>query len=164
MRLVVDLHQAEADDPVGDGVGGQQQGVAAQVQLIDAEGAAEVLQDHAAMLSQVELRGPVAEQVVDEAGGEVEEELAAQRLQGPFDAHAVLDDPCQDQVADLVVVEGPGQDVLGGAAESGAAVAAGLILPAGDLEIGDGLVDDGADLARGHLAFAAAVLATLGAG
>lgn len=31
VRLVVDPHQAVADDAVGDGVGGQQQGVVAQV-------------------------------------------------------------------------------------------------------------------------------------
>ena len=140
------------------------QGEPAQVQLVDAEGAAEVLQDHAAMLGQVELRGPVAEHVVDEPRGQVQEELAAERLQGPFDVHAVLDDPFQDQVADLVVVEGPGEDALGGVAEGRAAVAAGLILAAGDLQVGDGLVGDGADPARRQRPFAAAELATLRAG
>ena len=106
-------------------VGGQQQGEPAQVQLVDAERAAEVLQDHAAMLGHVELRGAVAEHVVDEPRGEVEEELAAERLQGPLDAHAVLEDAVEDQVADLVVVQGLGEDALGGVAEGRAAVAAG---------------------------------------
>ena len=87
----------------------------------------------------------VVEHVVDEPRGEVEEELAAERLQGPLDAHAVLEDAVEHQVADLVVVEGPGEDALGGVAEGGAAVAPGLILAAGDLQVGDGLVGDGAD-------------------
>src|SRR6516165_7145639 len=112
------------------------------------------------MLGQIELGDTIAEQVVDESGGELQQELAAQRLQGLLDVHAVLDDASQDQIADLVVVEGPGEDALGGVAEGGAAVAAGLILAAGDLQRGDGLVGDGADLAGRQFAFAAAVLAT----
>ena len=89
--------------------------------------------------------GAVAEHVVDEPRGEVQEELAAERLQGPFDVHAVLEDAVEDQVADLVVVLGLGEDALGGVAEGRAAVAAGLILAVGDLQVGDGLVGDGAD-------------------
>jgi hypothetical protein len=34
---------------------------------------------------------------------------SVERLQGPFDVHAVLEDAIQDQVADLVVVVGPGE-------------------------------------------------------
>ena len=86
----------------------------------------------------------VVEHVVDEPRGEVEEELAAQRLQGLFDVHAVLEDAIEHQVADLVVVEGPGEDALGRVAEGRAAVAPGLIFAAGDLQVGDGLVGDGA--------------------
>jgi hypothetical protein len=61
------------------------------VQLVDAERAAEALQDHATVRRHVELGGPGAEHVVDEPGGEVEEELAADRRQRPLDAHAVLE-------------------------------------------------------------------------
>ena len=68
-----------------------------------------------------------------------------QRLQGPFDVHAVLEDAIEHQVADLVVVEGPGEHALGGVAEGRAAIALGLILATGDLQIDDGLVGDGAD-------------------
>ena len=162
--VVVGTDQGESHRQVAEGIGGQQQGEVAQVQLVHTEGAAEVLQDHAAMLRQIEFRGAVAEQVVDETRGQVQEEVATQRLEGPFDVQAVLDDPCQDQVADLVVVVGPGQDTLGGAAEGRAAVAPGLILTAGDLQVGDGHVDDGPDPARRQGAFAAAQLATLRAG
>ncbi len=142
----------------------KQQREPAQVQLIDAEGAAELLQDPVAMLGHVELRRPVVERVVDEARGQLEEELAAQGLQGPFDAHAVLDDPCQDQLADLVIVEGPGEDALWRVAEGGAAAAPGLILAAGDLQVSDGHVEDGPDPARRQGALAAAQPATLRAG
>src|SRR5262249_21759168 len=72
-------------------------------------------------------------------------------------------DAVQDQITDLVVVQGPGEDALGGVAESPAAVTAGLILAAGDLQIGDGLVGDGADGARRQFPFANAVAATPGA-
>ena len=136
---------------------------AAQVQFVDAERAAEVLQDLAAMRGHVELRGVVAEHVVDEPRGEVEEELAAERLQGPLDAHAVLEDAVEHQVADLVVVEGLGEDALGGVAEGRAAVAAGGVLAVGDLQVGDGLVGDGADGA-GQGPLAPAAFAALRAG
>jgi hypothetical protein len=61
------------------------------------------------MLGQIELSHPVAKLVVDESRGEFREELAAQRLQSLFDVHAVLDDAIQYQIADHVVVEGPGE-------------------------------------------------------
>ena len=146
--LIVGTDQREGHRQITDRVGGQQEGILAQVQFIHAEGAAEVLQDHAAMLGQIELSSPVAKLVVDEPRGEFQQELTAQRLQSLFDVHAVLDDAIQDQIADLVVVEGPGEDALGGVAEGCATIALGLILAAGDLQIGDGLIDDGADLAR----------------
>ena len=44
------------------------------MQFVDAERAAEVLQDLAAMLGHVELADAIAEHVVDEPGGEVEED------------------------------------------------------------------------------------------
>ena len=108
-------------------------------------------------------RGVVAEHVVDEPRGEVEEELAAERLQGPLDAHAVLEDAVEHQVADLVVVLGLGEHALGGVAEGRAAVAAGGVLAVGDLQVGDGLVGDGADGA-GQRPLAAAAFAALRAG
>ena len=68
-----------------------------------------------------------------------------------------------EPLADLVIVEGPGEDPFGGRAEGGAAVTAGLIFATGDLQVGDGLVGDGADLAGRQFPLAAAVLAALGA-
>ena len=143
--LIVGGDQGEGHRQVAQRVGGQEQREATQVQFVDAEGAAEVLQDLAAMRGHVELRGEVVEHVVDEPRGEVEEELAAERLEGPLDAHAVLEDAIEHQVADLVVVQGLGEDALGGVAEGGAAAAPGVVLAVGDLQEGDGLVGDGAD-------------------
>jgi site-specific DNA recombinase len=86
-----------------------------------------------------------AEHVVDKPRGEIEEELAIKRVENPFDAHAVFEDPLQDQVPDLVVVLGLGEDTLGCGAEGGGAVAAGLVFAVGDFEEGDGFVRDGAN-------------------
>ncbi len=151
------------DNYIGERVGGQEQREAAQVQFVDAERAAEVLQDLTAMRGHVEMGGVVAEHVVDDPRGEVEEELTAERLQGPFDVHAVLEDTLEHQVANLVVVVCLGEDALGGVAEGLAAVAAGRVLAAGDVQIGDGLVDDGAH-PSGHIPLATAQFAALRAG
>jgi hypothetical protein len=87
------------------------------------------------MLGHVELSGVVVEHVLDEPGGEVQKILAAERLQCPLDAHPVLENAAEHQVADLVVIEGPGEDSLGGAAEGLAAVALRLILATGLLTV-----------------------------
>jgi hypothetical protein len=75
MILIVGPDQGEGDGQVRERIGGQQQGEAAQVEFIDAEGAAEVGEHLATMGGHVELRGEVVEHVVDEAGREIEEEL-----------------------------------------------------------------------------------------
>ena len=77
MVLVVLGDQGEGHRQVGQRVGRQQQGEPAQVQLVDAERAAETVQHLAAVLGHVEFPGAIAEHVVDEPGGEVQEELAA---------------------------------------------------------------------------------------
>ncbi len=74
--LVVGGDQGEGDRQVMQRVGGQQRGEAAQVQFVDAERAAEMLQDPAAVRRHVEGSGVVAEHVVDEPRGEVQQELA----------------------------------------------------------------------------------------
>ena len=117
----------------------------AQVEFVHTEGAAEVFEHLAAMSRHVESGGEVVEHVVDEPRREIEEELPLERQQDPFDAHAVFEDALQDQIPDLVVVLGLGEDILGCGAEGGGAVAAGLVLAVGDLQDGDGLVGDGAN-------------------
>src|SRR6185312_4986409 len=117
----------------------------------------------ATMDGNIELPGVVAEHVVDEPRRQFQEELAAERLQGLLDVHAVVEETFQDQVTDLVVVERSGEHLLGGVPKGRAAVTPGLILAAGDLEESHGLVPDGADPARREFPLACAGLAALGA-
>jgi len=72
------------------------------VKFIDAERAAEVFEHLATMSGHVESRGEVVEHVVDEPGGEIEEELTLERLEDPFDAHAVIENAFQHEIPDLV--------------------------------------------------------------
>jgi len=104
-----------------------------------------LLEHLAAMSRHVESRGEVVEHVVDEPRGEIEEELPLERLEDPFDAHAVFEDALQHQVPDLVVVLGLGEDALGCVAKGGGAAAPGVILAVVDFQEGDGLVGDGAE-------------------
>ena len=69
---VVGGDQGEGHRQVLERVGGQQQRRPAEVQFVDAEGAAEAVQDPAAMVGQVEPPGLPVEAVVDEAVGQVE--------------------------------------------------------------------------------------------
>jgi hypothetical protein len=121
----------------------------------------ELVQDLAARRGHVEPPCVVLEHVVDEARGEFEEVLAAERLEDSLDAHAILDDAFPHPLADLVVVKGPGEDPLGRVPERGAAAASGLILAAGDLEEGDGLGVDGANSARWEFPLSPAPFATV---
>jgi len=79
------------------------------------------------------------EHVVDEPGGEIEEELTLERLEDPFDAHAVIENAFQHEIPDLVVVLGLGEDALGCVAKGSGTVASGGVLAVGDLQVGDGL-------------------------
>jgi hypothetical protein len=115
------------------------------VQLIDAERAAEMLQDLATMRRQVELGDLIAEHVRDEPGGQVEEELALKRCDDALDAHAVLEDAIEDEVPDLVVIGGAREPILVGVAKGRGALAPGGILAIGDLQVGNGLVGNGSD-------------------
>ncbi len=69
MVLVVGGDQGEGHRGVAQGIRGQEQRKAAQVQFIDAECAAELLQDLAAMLGHVEFSARSTEHVVDEPRG-----------------------------------------------------------------------------------------------
>ncbi len=142
MVLVVLGDQGEGHGQIRKRVGGQQQGEATQVQFVDAQCAAEVLQDHTAMRRHVERFGVAVEHVVDEPRGQVEEVFAAKRLQHLFDVHGVLEDAIEHQIANLVVVEGSGEDTLGSVPERLGATTPGLIFAADDIEKGDGLVGD----------------------
>src|SRR5262249_43127809 len=96
VRLVVGPDQGKADDLVGDGVGGHKQGEPPQVQLVDAQDAAEVLQGAAAVLGQVEPAQLPVQAVVDVTRGEFQQEVPPHGSAGPLDVEPVLQQAVQD--------------------------------------------------------------------
>src|SRR3954464_7463846 len=84
------------------------------------------------MIGQVALPGLPVEAVVDEAVGEVQEEVPTHRGDDPLDAHAVLQDAVEDGPADRVVVAGLGFDIRRGGTEGLAAGAPGPVLAVGN--------------------------------
>ena len=65
-------------------------------------------------------------------------------------------------MADEIVMQSPGTNARNGVAAGGAAGASSLIFAAGDLQKGDGQVNDGAD-ATDDFAFTGAMFAAMGA-
>lgn len=143
--LAVAGDQGEGHRQVVQRVGRQQQSHLAQVQLVDAERPAEVVQDPAAMIRQIELPDLPVEAIVDEHVPEIQKEVPPHRGDDPLDAHAVLEDAVEHGLTDLVVVQRPGFDARQGGAECRAAVATGPVLAVGDVEEDDLLVGDGSD-------------------
>ncbi len=78
------------------------------VKLVDAQRPAEAVQDPTAMVRQVELPDPLVEAVVDEAVGEVQEEVSVHRPEDLLDAHPIVEDAVEHGFTDLVVVQGAG--------------------------------------------------------
>ena len=105
-----------------------------------------MFQNHAAMFGHNEFRGTIAEHVVGEPRGQVQQELAAQRLQDPLDTHPVFDDAIQHQVPDLVVIMGLGEHALGRVSECRAAIALGCVLAVGDVQVHHCIEGDRANL------------------
>ena len=79
-----------------------------QVKLVDAQRPAEAVQDPTAMVRQVELPDSLVEAVVDEAVGEVQEEVSVHRPEDLLDAHPIVEDAVEHGFTDLVVVQGEG--------------------------------------------------------
>lgn len=111
----------------------------------------------------IDLTNLPVEAVVEEAGGQVEVEVAQEGVVDLLDGHAIVEDTIEDGLAHLVVVVGLGLDALDLGAEGGRAVAAGTIFGGGDVQEEDGLVGDGADGAVVEV-LASAELATVRAG
>jgi hypothetical protein len=83
------------------------------VQFVHAERAAEMFQNQATMFRHVEFADTIAEPLVDEPRGHLQQELTPQRRQEPLDAHPILHDAIQHQVPDFIVVMGLGEHALG---------------------------------------------------
>src|SRR5262249_1620161 len=146
-RLIVDLHQAVANDAVGDRVRGQQQGVLAQVHLIDAQGTAEALPGQATLPGVVELAQPPVQAVVDEATGQLQPEIALHAGAGTLDVETVVENAVEDGLADEVVVLRLGTDMRRAGAKRLAAVAAGRVVGVREVEPERRPVADGAAVA-----------------
>lgn len=101
--------------------------------------------------------------VVDEAGGEIQQEVAFHGGDGALDVEAVVEDALEDGLADEVVVVGPGGDTRRAGAKSLEAGAPRRILCVEDVNPDDRLVADGADVAI-EAALEVAAFATSGAG
>jgi hypothetical protein len=161
--LVVATDQGEGYRQVGDGIGRQEQGEAAQVEFIYAHRAGELLQDHAAMRLQVEAGDAPAQAVVDEALREFQAEVTAHGGEDTFDVEAVLQDPVEDGIADPLVVVGLGRDSERPGAKELATGAACFVFRVDDMEVCLLAVGEGTDTTmKGTLAMAA--LAAVGAG
>src|SRR5262245_11900328 len=145
--LVVVGDQGEGHGEVSQRVGGQKQGLVAQVHLIDAQSAREVLDAPAAVLGPVALPDLPIQAVVDEAVGQFEVEVTGQAAAQGLDAHLVVQQSIEDGLADAVGVGGAGQDPLELGAESLATATAGAILCGGQFKQEDLAVSQAAQRA-----------------
>ena len=82
----------ESHQQVSEQSGGQERGELAQMRLVHTERAAEMLQVLAAVCSHVERCGMVAKHVVDRPRREVDEQIAADRLQRALNVHTIAED------------------------------------------------------------------------
>src|SRR5262249_25537547 len=139
--------------------GGQEQGAVAEMDFVDAQGAREVRQRPLPVRRQVDLADLPVEAVVEKAIGQFEMEIAPQGLAQSFHAHAVVEQPVDDRVADTVGVFGPRLDPRKACPEGLAAGAAGAVFSHLDFQDDDLAISDVADAAGMHR-LAAAALAT----
>src|SRR5579871_2261028 len=78
---------------------------------------------------------------------QIQQKIPFQGSQDAVDIHAVFNQTVDHRLANLIVVLGLGNHVLGTVTKSRTAIAAGLILPIGDLQIDDLFVGDGSHIA-----------------
>ena len=112
MVPIVGPDQGEGGWEVAERVGGEQERAVPQVQFVDAQGAREVVEGPPPVAGHVGLVDLPVEAVVEEAVGQVEEEVPPHRLRQPVGAHAVVEESVEDGVADAVGVLGSWLDAL----------------------------------------------------
>jgi hypothetical protein len=91
MIFVVARHQGESNGEIAKRIGGQQECAMAEMQFVDAQGAGDVFQGPLTIVGHVDLPDFPIEAVVEKAVGEIEEELALERLLQAIQAHAVFE-------------------------------------------------------------------------
>ncbi len=135
--------------------------VYAPVQFVDAHNTAEVLHGRLSLPGLPQASQSPVEAVVDEATGQVEQEVAFHGRTGTLDVEAVVEDAVEDGLANEVVVFGFGADVGRTRAKRLAAFTAGGVLCVKDVQPDDADVGQ-----RTHEAIQAtfAVAATTAAG
>src|SRR5262249_39352988 len=141
-------------------VGGQQQRPVPQVDLVHTQGAGECLQGPAAIGRPVHLFELPAQAIVDKAGRQFQEEVAAQGVADAFDTQVVLQEAVEDGFADGIAILGLGFDAFDLGAEGSATSAAGAVFGGGDVQEQDGAVGEAAD-GTGVGGLAAAARATV---
>jgi len=85
----------------------------AQVEFVHTKCAGELPKHTLAVLGHVQLGSGVVQAVVNETGGEIEEEVPLETAERGLDVHAVVDDAVEDRLPDFVVVLGSWQDAFG---------------------------------------------------
>lgn len=146
--LIVGPDQGEGDGEIAERVGGQEQRAMAQVQLVGAQGAREVVEGPLAVSGHVGLTALPVEAVVEEPIGQVEEEVASHRLLHAMEAHAVIEEAVDDGVADPVGVLGSRFDPFDVRAERLAAGTGGAVFSDRHVDEGDLAQRDVANGAR----------------
>jgi hypothetical protein len=102
------------------------------------------------MLSHVEFPGFVANHVIDEPWGELQQKLASELPHRLLGIHAIGKDTLKNQLANLIVVQGSWKHLFGAASEGLAAPALCAIFAASNFEVGHLLVDLSADSTDGE--------------
>src|SRR5262249_57728480 len=99
----------------------------------------------------VDRAGLPGQAVVEEAGGQLQEEVAAQGSEGGLGAEVVIAEAVEGGVADFVGIPGPGRDAGGLGAEGLTAGAGGAILGGGEVDDDNRLVGEGGEGAAGQM-------------
>ena len=159
--LIVGRDQREGDREIAERSGGQEQGLLAEVQFVDAQGAGEVGQGPGAVGGAVDLADLPVQAVVEETIGKVEVEIAVEGGVDLFHVHVVEEEAVEDRLADLIGVAGTGFDAVDLGPEGGTTVAGGVIFGGGQMDDDDGAIGNAADRSLME-AFAAAAASALG--
>src|SRR5262249_30522655 len=133
--------------------------------LVDAQITAELLAGQATLFGLVQPSQAPPQAVVDEAAGQLEQEVAFHTVDSALDVEAIVEDAVEDGQADEVVVVGLGAAIGHPGAKRLAAATAGGVLCVEDVQPQDRAVGDGTNVAiKATVAVAATTAAGTGVG
>ena len=148
---------------VAERVGGQEQDLVPQMDFVEAQRAGELGESPVPVVGQVGLPHHPVEAVVEKTVGEVEEELALERLLQAVQAHAVFEQAIDDHVPNAVGVVRSWFDAIDLGTKGLATRAAGAVFSDGQFDDGDFAESDVANASSMDI-FAPADLAALWTG